>query len=109
MKSGSRQRAIRGSVEERYLLKLQPELAKRVRRSAKQGAVSLAAWWRAAAIMKLDTMPEIFGLLKQALYRLNDLDAHKGNDLRNRRWMSEGTIEKDIAILIAKVDGDGIK
>lgn len=46
--TAGRQRAPRGSVEGRYLLKLPAELLKAARRAAKRERVSLAEWFRRA-------------------------------------------------------------
>lgn len=48
MNPEDRQRALRGSVEERYLLKLPSELAARVKAAAEREGLSRAEWWRRA-------------------------------------------------------------
>lgn len=48
-----RARAHRGSVEATYLLKLPAELDQRVRDAAEADGLSLAEWWRQAAIARL--------------------------------------------------------
>lgn len=48
-----RKRAVRGSVESRYLLRLPAELAGLVGAAAKSDGVTVAEWWRAAAVAAL--------------------------------------------------------
>lgn len=52
--SAERQRALRGSIGTAYLLKLPDELSEQVRRAAKRAKLSLAEWWRQAAVEKLE-------------------------------------------------------
>lgn len=50
-----RVRAVRGSVEAAYLLKLPAELAREIRKAAKRAGISLAEWWREAARNQLNS------------------------------------------------------
>lgn len=44
----ARERALRGSIEAKYLLKLPADLDKGARADAKRKGISVADWWRQA-------------------------------------------------------------
>lgn len=46
--NGKRERALRGSIEATYLLKLPADLDSAARADAERRGVSLAEWWRMA-------------------------------------------------------------
>lgn len=49
-----RERAVRGSIEARLLLRLPADLAKKSRAAAKREGVSLVEWWRRAGLERLE-------------------------------------------------------
>jgi hypothetical protein len=52
-KKPERQRALRGSIEARLLLRLPDDLDKAARKAAKRQGVSVTEWWRRAGLRAL--------------------------------------------------------